>query len=308
MARGLVTEAELPAVRAKTSRWQHGWFVPYLFLAPALFFYVGFLVYPMLSSLWISFFDWDGLSPTKTFVGLDNYLKLFFNDEVARRALWNNVLWTIASLIVPTGLGLSFALALNRNVPGTTAFRAVFYSPAVLPLVAVGLIWSWMYNPQFGAVNVFLKEIGLGAIARGWLSDFNTALPAAFLTSVWANAGLPMVLYLAGLQSINREFYDAAKIDGAGPLQAFRHITLPGLSETHVIVLSLAVIQAFKVFDLIYVMTYGGPGQSTQVLGTWMYFQSFQYYHAGYGAAIAWVIAAIVLVIAVPYIRRMSRS
>jgi ABC-type sugar transport system permease subunit len=282
--------------------------VPYLFLAPALFFYVGFLVYPMLSSLWISFFDWDGLSPTMVFVGLGNYIKLFSGDEVARRALWNNVLWTIASLIVPTGLGLTFALALNRNVPGTTAFRAIFYSPAVLPLVAVGLIWSWMYNPQFGAVNVVLKHVGLGSIARGWLSDFNTALAATFITNVWANAGLPMVLYLAGLQSINRDFYEAAKIDGASPFQAFRHVTLPGLAETHVIVLSLAVIQAFKVFDLIYVMTYGGPGQTTQVLGTWMYFQSFQYYHAGYGAAIAWVIAAIVLAIAVPYIRRMSRS
>src|SRR5262245_5778359 len=187
MAHEVVMADQLPAAGVKSSRWQHGWYVPYVFLAPALFFYVGFLVYPMLSSLWISFFDWDGLSPTKTFVGLGNYLKLFFDDEVARRALWNNILWTIASLIVPTGLGLGFALALNRKIPGTTAFRAVFYSPAVLPLVAVGLIWSWMYNPQFGAVNVVLKAVGLGAIARGWLSDFNTALPAAFVTSVWSN-------------------------------------------------------------------------------------------------------------------------
>jgi ABC-type sugar transport system permease subunit len=233
---------------------------------------------------------------------------LFFFDEVARRAFLNNVLWMGASLIVPTGVGLGFALVLNRSVPGTTAFRAIFYGPAVLPLVAVGLIWSWMYNPQFGAVNVVLKAIGLGAIARGWLSDYDTALAATFITGVWAGSGLFMVFYLAGLQSIDREFYEAARIDGATAFQTFRNVTLPGLSETHVIVLSLAVIQAFKVFDLIYVMTYGGPGQTTQVLGTWMYFQSFQYYHAGYGAAIAWVIAAIVLAIAVPYIRRMSRS
>lgn len=308
MAHDVLTEGRSSVVHGRRPRWQRGWYVPYLFLAPALFFYGGFLVYPMLSSLWISFFDWDGLSPDKTFVGLDNYIKLFLYDDVARRAFLNNVIWTIASLIVPTGVGLAFALALNRRAPGTTAFRAIIYSPAVLPLVAVGLIWSWMYNPQFGAVNVVLKAIGLGAIARGWLSDFDTALAATFVTGVWAGAGLFMVLYLAGLQSINREYYEAARIDGASAFQIFRHVTFPGLSETHVIVLSLAVIQAFKVFDLIYVMTYGGPGQTTQVLGTWMYFQSFQYYHAGYGAAIAWVIAAIVLAIAVPYIRRMSRS
>jgi len=308
MAQDVLTQSQLPMIGTRSLRWQRGWYVPYLFLAPALFFYGGFLVYPMLSSLWISLFDWDGLSPDKTFVGLGNYIKLFFLDEVARRAFLNNVLWMAASLVVPTGVGLGFALVLNRNVPGTTAFRAVFYSPAVLPLVAVGLIWSWMYNPQFGAVNVVLKAIGLGAIARGWLSDYDTALAATFITGVWAGSGLFMVFYLAGLQSIDREFYEAARIDGATAFQTFRNITLPGLSETHVIVLSLAVIQAFKVFDLIYVMTYGGPGQTTQVLGTWMYFQSFQYYHAGYGAAIAWVIAAIVLAIAVPYIRRMSRS
>lgn len=308
MARDAVFNDQGQAVGLRAPRWQRGWYVPYLFLAPALFFYVGFLVYPMLSSLWISFFDWDGLSREMTFVGLGNYAKLFFEDEIARRALWNNVIWTMASLIIPTALGLMFAIALNQRMPGTTAFRAILYSPAVLPLVAVGLIWSWMYNPQFGAVNVFLKAVGLGSIARGWLSDYNTALAATFLTNVWANAGLPMVLYLAGLQAINREYYEAARLDGASIFQSFRYVTLPGLAETHVIVLSLAVIQAFKVFDLIYVMTYGGPGQSTQVLGTWMYFQSFQYYHAGYGAAVAWVIAVIVLAIAIPYIRRMSRS
>lgn len=299
-----------PTVRSapRRKRLRAGWYVPFLFLAPALFFYVGFLVYPMLWSLWISFFEWDGLSETMTFVGLGNYEHFLFDDDVSRLAFVNNVVWTIASLIIPTGIGLLLAIALNRRIAGTTAFRAIIYSPAVLPLVAVGLIWAWMYNPHFGAVNIVLKAVGLGGIARGWLSDYNTALPATFLTYVWANVGFPMILYLAGLQSISREYYEAARIDGANVFQTFWHVTLPGLKETHVIVLSLAVIQAFKVFDLIYVMTYGGPGRSTQVLGTWMYFQSFQYYNAGYGAAIAWVIAIIILVIAVPYIRRMSRS
>lgn len=281
---------------------------PFLFLAPALFFYGVFLVYPMLWSLWVSLYEWDGLSDNMVFIGLGNYAKIMFGDEIALLALWNNVLWTVGTLVVPTGIGLALALALNRRFRGSVVFRTIFYSPAVLPLVAVGLIWSWMYNPNFGAVNIALKAMGLGWLARGWLSDYDTALAATFVTNVWSHVGFPMLLYLAGLQAIPRDYYEAAKLDGANAWQSFRHVTLPGLKETHVIVLSLSVIQAFKVFDIIYTMTYGGPGRVTQVLGTWMYFQTFQYYNAGYGAALAWVIALIILVIAIPYIRRMSRN
>ena len=282
--------------------------VPYLFLAPALVWYVIFLVYPMAYSLFISFFKWDGMSPSMTFVGLGNYINILFNDPVSQHALVNNLIWTVASLLVPTTIGLLLAVALNRNIPGTTIFRTVFYAPAVLPLVGVGLIWAWMYNPQFGAINAILKAVGLGDFAMGWLSSYRTALAATFLTFVWSSVGFPMILYLAGLQAINKEFYEAARIDGASALQVFRHVTLPGLRETHVVVLSLTVISGFKVFDLIYTMTYGGPGRETQVLGTWMYFQSFQYYNAGYGAAVAWVIAAIILILAIPYVRRMAQS
>lgn len=281
---------------------------PFLFLLPALFFYLIFLVYPMLWSLYVSLFQWDGLSDNMIFVGFGNYARILFEDEIARLALWNNVLWTVGTLVIPTGIGLALALALNRRFRGSVVFRTIFYSPAVLPLVAVGLIWSWMYNPHFGGVNIALKAMGLGWLARGWLSDYDTALAATFVTNVWSHAGFPMILYLAGLQAIPREYYEAAKLDGANAWQSFRHVTLPGLAETHVIVLSLSVIQSFKVFDIIYTMTYGGPGRVTQVLGTWMYFQTFQYYNAGYGAALAWVIAIIVLVIAIPYIRRMSRN
>ena len=235
--------------------------VPYLFLAPALIWYVIFLVYPMASSLFISFFDWDGLSPTMTFVGLANYINIFFNDPVSQLALLNNVFWTVGSLLVPTTIGLLLAVALNRQIPGTTVFRTIFYAPAVLPLVGVGLIWAWMYNPQYGAINAILKAVGLGDLAMGWLSNYRTALAATFVTFVWSSVGFPMILYLAGLQAINKEFYEAARIDGASALQVFRHVTLPGLNETHVVVLSLTVISGFKVFDLIYTMTYGGPGR-----------------------------------------------
>jgi raffinose/stachyose/melibiose transport system permease protein len=281
---------------------------PYLFIAPAMIVYLGFLVYPMLVSLWTSFLEWDGLSAKSTFVGLQNYQNLLFADDVARTALINNVLWTLGALVIPTSIGLGLALALNRRLPGTNALRTIIYAPAVLPLVATGLIWGWMYNPNFGAINVILNSVGLGNLAGGWLSSFDMAMPSVFITYVWSSVGFPMILYLAGLQSINSEYYDAARIDGANAVQRFRHVTLPGLAESHVIVLSLAVIGGFKVFDLIYTMTYGGPGRVTQVLGTWMYFQSFQYYNAGYGAAIAWVIAAIILTLAIPYIRHNARE
>lgn len=287
-----------------------GALLPWIFLAPALLVYSLFLVVPMLFSLYTSFHRWDGISPPSAmaFVGLDNYVKAFAGDEVSRRAFVNNLFWTAGAVIIPTAIGLLLAVALNGVSAINKALRTIFYAPAVLPLVAVGLIWSWMYNPNFGAVNTFLRSIGLDALAGGWLSSYEMALPATFVTYVWSHVGFPMILYLAGLQAIPRELYEAAKIDGATRWDQFRHITLPGLAETHVIVLSLAVINGFKVFDLIYTMTYGGPGRSTHVLGTWMYFQSFQYYDAGYGAALSWIIAAIVLVVSVPYIRRMSRD
>jgi len=311
MASAVAADTNPRAARRAQSRRRGlstSWYVPYLFLAPAILIYSGFLVYPMLVSFYTSFFDWDGMAANMNFVGLKNYLDIFFNDEVARVALLNNIFWTLGCLVVPTGFGLLLALALNRGLKGTLALRTIFYAPAVLPLVAVGLIWSWMYNPNFGAINLILKSVGLRGLAGAWLSGYDTAFPSTFATYVWASVGFPMILYLAGLQSISREYYEAARIDGANGFQSFWHVTLPGLRESHVVVLSLAVIGGFKVFDLIYTMTYGGPGRVTQVLGTWMYFQSFQYYHAGYGAALAWLIAAIILVIAIPYIRRMSRD
>jgi raffinose/stachyose/melibiose transport system permease protein len=281
---------------------------PWLFLAPALFFYTAFLVGPMLFTLYTSFFQWDGLSADMTFVGLGNYVRLLFNDEVSQLALRNNIVWTIGAVTIPTAIGLALAVGLNGIRPINRLMRTLYYAPAVLPLVAVGLIWGWMYNPHFGAINTFLKGAGLGFLAGGWLSSYEMALPATFITYVWSHVGFPMMLYLAGLQAIPVDQYEAARIDGATRWEQFRYVTLPGLVETHVIVLSLAVINGFRVFDLIYTMTYGGPGRSTHVLGTWMYFQTFQYYEAGYGAAIAWVIAAIVLIVAIPYIRRMSRD
>jgi raffinose/stachyose/melibiose transport system permease protein len=305
--RPLTARRDVP--RRRGVSWQAA-ILPWLFLAPAVLVYGIFLVGPMLFTLYTSFFSWDGLSPLSemVFIGFDNYARALIQDEVSRRAFVNNLVWTAGAVIIPTAIGLLLAVALNGVTVVNKTMRTIYYAPAVLPLVAVGLIWGWMYNPNFGSINVFLRGVGLDGLAGGWLSSYEMALPATFITYVWSHVGFPMILYLAGLQAIPRELYEAARIDGASRWDMFRHITLPGLAETHVIVLSLAVINGFKVFDLIYTMTYGGPGRSTHVLGTWMYFQTFQYYEAGYGAALSWIIAAIVLIVAVPYIRRMSRD
>jgi raffinose/stachyose/melibiose transport system permease protein len=296
-----------PAVTLRTGARPGTWITSYLFLLPALTIYLIFLVYPIFNSLWVSLHEWDGLSPDWRFIGLENYRRLFLEDTVALLALRNNVIWVAFKLLVPTVLGLLLAVALNRAIVGRTVLRAIFYAPGVLPLVAVGIIWAWIYNPNFGFLNEILKLIGLGSLARGWLSDYSTAFAAVMITSVWYGTGFPMVLYLAGLQGIPTEQYEAAKIDGANALQTFRYITIPGLRETHVIVVTLAVINSFRTFDIVYSMTNGGPGRETQVLALWMYQNTFQYSHAGYGSALAWAIALISLVVTIPYVRRMSK-
>ncbi len=279
----------------------------YWFLLPALTIYVVFMIYPMINSFIVSLYKWDGLSPDWRFIGLTNYIE-FFRDPVSLLVFKNTLIWTIFSLLVPVSLGLVLAVALNRAMPGRIAFRSIFYSPAILPLVSVGIIWPWIYNPMFGAVNEFLTLIGLPSLTHGWLAEPQTALYSVIVTAIWQSAGFPMLLFLAGLQGIPKELYEAAEIDGAGRFQCFRHITIPLLREAFIIVVSLIVFNSLKVFDLVYIMTWGGPGYTTQVLGTWMYFNTFLYHHAGYGSAIAWIMTFIALLITFPYIRIMSRK
>lgn len=281
-------------------------FSAYWLLFPALGIYVVFMFYPMLFSLFLSFYHWDGLSPSRKFVSFQNYIS-FFSDPASLLALKNNLVWMGFMLTIPVGLGLLLAVILNEQIPGRTIFRTIFYSPWVLPLVAVGIIWAWIYNPTFGAINTFFRLIGLPNLARPWLSDPKVAFYSVVLTGIWQSTGFPMLLFLAGLQTIPKELYEAAAIDGASRFQNFWYITLPSLRETFVIVTSLLMISSLKVFDLIYIMTWGGPGKLTQVLSTWMYFNTFVFHKAGFGSAIAWIITAASLGVAYPYVRVMSR-
>ena len=286
---------------------RRGGAVAWVFAAPALLVYFVFLVYPALSSLWFSFTDWDWLSATYNVVGLKNYTSMP-SDPVVVQAAINNLIWAVVTVVVPVVLGLALAVVLNGKVRGKPFLRLIFYTPAVLPLVSVASIWGWLYNPQYGAINAFLRAVGLDSLAQPWLGQDSTALAATMVAAIWLRVGFPMLLYLAALQSINPDLYEAATVDGAGRWQQFWHITMPGLKAAHYVVIALSVIDSFKVFDLIYAMTYGGPGTATQVMGTWMYFNVFQYNQAGYGTAIAVVITVVAIVVSVPYVRSQTKE
>ncbi|WP_223189859.1 carbohydrate ABC transporter permease [Nonomuraea terrae] len=269
--------------------------------------YVVFLVYPAVSSLWFSFTDWDGLSPAYNVVGLDNYARML-DDPVVLTAGKNNLIWSLVTIVFPVTIGLALALLLNGKVRAKPVLRLIFYAPGVLPLVSIASIWGWLYNPQYGAINSFLSLIGLGDLAQPWLGQDSTALWAVMVPAVWLRTGFPMLLYVAALQSIPAELYEAARVDGASRWRQFWHVTMPSLRSAHYIVLALSLIDSFKVFDMIYAMTYGGPGTATQVMGTWMYANVFQYYQAGYGTAIAVVITLIAIAVGIPYVRSQTRE
>ena len=290
------------------SRNRHGnGLVAWGFAAPALLVYVAFLVYPALSSLWFSVTDWDGLSATYNVVGLGNYQDMA-SDPVVAQAAVNNLVWAVVTVVVPVVLGLVLAVSLNGKVRGKPVLRLIFYTPAVLPLVSVASIWGWLYNPQYGAINAFLRSVGLDSLAQPWLGQDSTALGATMVAAIWLRVGFPMLLYLAALQGISQDLYEAATVDGASRWQRFWHITMPGLRPAHYVVIALSVIDSFKVFDLIYAMTYGGPGTATQVMGTWMYFNVFQYNQAGYGTAIAVVITVVAVTVSIPYVRSQTKE
>jgi ABC-type sugar transport system permease subunit len=299
----VVTASPAPLNRKR----KHGGLTPWVFALPALLVYIVFLVYPAFSSLFFSLTDWDGLSPTYNIVGLDNYTAMV-KDPVVIRAAVNNVVWTVVTIAVPVVLGLTLAVMLNGKVRGKPILRMVFYTPGVLPLVAVASIWGWLYNPDYGAVNAALRAIGLDGLAQPWLGQNSTALAAVMVPAIWLRTGFPMLLYLAALQGIPKDQYEAATMDGATRSQQFWHITMPNLKPAHYIVLALSLIDSFKVFDLIYATTYGGPGTATQVMGTWMYFNVFQYYQAGYGTAIAVVITLVAIAVGIPYVRSQTKE
>lgn len=272
------------------------------YLLPAVALYGFFIVYPMLDSVRLSFFEWSGFRTEEpVFVGLENYVRLFTQDPVFWKSFANSVIWVVLSLLIPMVLGLVLALGLNRKMVGRNLMRSVIYIPGVFASITVAAMWRWIYNPTLGLVNQTLEAIGLGAWTKTWLGDPEIAIYSVFVASVWQAVGFPMVLFLAGLQTVPPELVDAAKIDGANTWQVFRNVTLPALRPTTVVVVILTIISSLKVFDLIVGMTGGGPAQSTQVLALWSYTQSFSNHNFGAGGAVATVLLILSLCLVIPY-------
>jgi multiple sugar transport system permease protein len=279
-----------------------GWLM--FFLAPGLGGLLVFTIGPLLASLVLTLFAWDLLTPPR-FVGLENFTRMF-----ADRTFWAALRHTLAFIAgyVPLVTVLALGLALALNVPrrGIAAIRTMFFLPVVSSWVAVALLWSWLFNPKYGLVNYLLSLLGLAG--PGWLFDPSWAMVAIVLTSVWKDLGFVLVLFLAGLQAIPGDYYEAASLDGAGRFQQLRYVTLPLLAPTMFFVTVISLINSFQVFDQVWVMTEGGPAGATSVLVEQVVRHAFSYGEMGYAAAISWVLFALVFGVTLLQFRLQRRG
>ena len=270
----------------------------YAFVAPALVILAAFLLYPIGYSLWLSLHEWDGYTPRwGPFVGLENYRALA-GDEVFWRATLNSIVFVVVRTPLEVGLGFLLALLLNRRLAARSLLRTLFFVPVVMSLIVVTIIFQRVYEANTGLLNTFLHAIGLGAWAHPWLGDPATALPAVIAVSVWKNVGFSLVIILAGLQALPQDVLDAARVDGANAWQLTRRVITPLMRPILALTALLSIIGGLKVFDLVFIMTRGGPTYSTEVLATMLYREAFELNHMGSASAIAVILVAVVLSIA----------
>lgn len=282
----------------------HGW----LYLLPGVAVYLIFIFYPILETIRTSFYKWDGFSQNRVWTGLANYASLIADLQFLT-ALLNNIKFIFFYSIVPIFIGLVLASLLGRKkLPGLAFFRAGLFLPQILSMVVVGVTWRWIFNPAFGPLNLALRALGLDALARPWLGDFSLALPAVGSIGTWVQYGFCMILFLAGMQRIPEDFYEAAELDGANETQQLLHITLPSLRPEMAVALVTTIIAALRVFDLVYVTTRGGPGDTTLVTGFLVYRAAFQQNRLGYATAVATVMTLLIFAISQAVLRLQSRE
>ena len=275
------------------------------FLFPSLAGLLVFLIIPMLSSLVLTFYEWDPLIPTRfIFLGLENYQTLI-KDTDFWDALRHTLFFIVGYIPLVLVSGLGVALLMNQKLIGRTFFRGAFFMPVISAWVAVALMWTWIFNPKFGIINYLLGLIGI--TGPTWLYDPNWAMPAIILTSVWKDTGFIMILFLSSLQSIPNEYYEAAALDGANIWAKFRYITLPLLSPTVFFTLIISLINSFQVVDQVWIMTEGGPAGATTVLVQQIVNNSFRYGRMGYAATLSWVLFLIVFAVTI-FQTRMQKN
>ncbi|GAA0932006.1 sugar ABC transporter permease [Pseudonocardia zijingensis] len=270
--------------------------VPLGLIAPALLFYAVVVLYPTVAGGLYAFTDWTGRAGAPDVVGLGNFAELL-SSPPARAALANTLVIAVCTTVVQTVVGLALALALHSRLASRHVLRTLFFAPALLPPVIIGFLWQYVLTPE-GPLNGALAAAGLDGLAGNWLGDSALALWAVIAVIIWQNAGLTMVIYLAGLQGVPAELLEAAEIDGASRWQRLRHVTLPMLLPATTIATSLTLIGSLKLFDQVYVMTGGGPGYATETLSVVMYEEAFVSGRYGYSAAIALVLTMIVFALA----------
>lgn len=304
----------IPA-RPKSRRWspqqRREMLWAYAFLGPTFFFLLALIVYPILFAFWISLHDWSLIPRDFPFIGVQNYIKAFA-DDLTTKSLKNTLIYTIGA--VPVGMLLSLALALVMNIdrlPLRTFFRAVYFVPVITSWVAVSFVWRWLFEPRWGLVNALLADVGITGIK--WLASPVWALPAIMIVAIWKGLGYNMVIFLAGLQGIPRELREAATIDGANRWQSFWAITFPLLNPTIVFITVTAMIGSLQVFTPAVIMTTvqgeaGGPINSTRVMVYHIYSMAFRNNQLGYGAALAFVLFALILLVTIVQLRLTQRD
>ena len=270
---------------------RRGRWLGYVYGGPVLIAFLLFNLYPMALGLYLSFTDWDILRPP-AFVGPKNWGTLL-TDELLWRAVGQTLYYAVASVAGTTALSLGLALALNQRLRSIGLYRSFFFLPAVTSVIAIAAVWRWLYNSEYGLINALLELAGFHPL--NWLGDSSLAMPAVILMSVWRSAGFNTVLFLAGLQGVPTEYYEAAQIDGASAWSRLRHITVPLVSPTTFFVVVNGLIGSWQVFDQVYILTRGGPHLSTVTVVYLIYSNGFEWYKTGYAAAMAYGLFLIIL-------------
>jgi len=271
------------------------------FVMPALVVYLIFFGLPFLATIWLSVTDWNGVG-VPDFNGLANYARLGL-DGAMWAALGRNMIWVVLGTAIPVAVGLVLAVMLWSDARGSMVYRTVYFLPVVLSPVVVGVIWGWIYNPLFGLLNTGLRGIGLGRWAIGWLGEPETALYAVLVTAIWSYVGFCVVVLFAGLQKVDPELVAASRVDGANARQRFSHVIVPQIRPVLTMVIVYTVIGGFNVFDVVWVMTSGGPNNASEVIATYTYEVAFRASEYGYGATLSMVMSAVALLAAWAAIR-----
>ena len=280
------------------------WHYAYLFILPILLVFGVFRIYPSLQTLLYSFFDINLVARTLKPVGLRNFL-LLAHDGTFLRAISNTVIFTLYIVVVSTAIGLVLASMFTSRMRGSSVFKAVYFAPFITSTVAAAVVWTFLYNPRFGLFNAILQLVGLPT--RGWISSSKDALTSIIIFSIWKTVGYNMVIFIAGLQNIPDSFHEAAIIDGAGGIRRFFTISIPLVAPTTVFVVMYNTILALKVFDQVFVLTAGGPAESTTVVVLQIYKQAFENYRFGYASSMAFVLFGIIIMATVAQYRLSRR-